>query len=212
MDQPSIRVALVESDPGSQQRIRILLGRDAGLRLTKTFSDAESFLEKHLELRLDVVIMDIGLPHMSGIECVAKAKSERPGTQFLMYTGFENPAYIIQAFCAGATGYLFKTVGEDRMSAAIREIHHGGSPMNSGIARLVVNSLGSRSQRRINDELLTCREKGVLDGLAAGLLYKEIAAKAGISTETVRVHARRIYGKLHVRGRMEAVRKVYPGR
>ena len=127
-----------------------------------------------------------------------------------MLTIFENPAYIFEALCAGATGYLLKSTTAEELLDAIRDIHKGGSPMNSTIARLVVNSFQKETQQRINDEQLSDREKQVLDGLASGLQYKEIADKAGISTETVRVHVRRVYSKLQVSGRMEAVRKVYP--
>ena len=155
--------------------------------------------------------MEINMPGRNGIECVREAKTTKPGFQFLMLTISENPAYIFDALCAGATGYLLKSTPEEELIGAIREIHQGGSPMNSALARLVVNSVQKETQQRINDDLLSDREKGVLDGLAAGLQYKEITAKAGISTETVRVHARRIYSKLQVRGRMEALRKVYPG-
>ena len=150
------------------------------------------------------------MPGTNGIDTVRAAKTARPEIQFLMLTIFENPAYIFQALCAGATGYLLKSTTSEELEASIHDIHQGGSPMNSTITRLVVNSFQQESQQRINDELLTEREKYILDGLAAGMMYKEIAAKAEISTETVRVHVRKIYSKLHVSSRMEAIRKVYP--
>ena len=149
------------------------------------------------------------MPGKNGIECVRAAKVTKPEVQFLMLTIFENPAYIFEALCAGATGYLLKSTPPEELLDAVRDIHKGGSPMNSTIARMVVNSFQKETQQRINDEQLSDREKQVLDGLAAGLQYKEIADKFGLSTETVRVHVRRIYSKLQVSGRMEAVRKVY---
>jgi len=141
---------------------------------------------------------------------VRAAKQRKPGVQYLMLTIFENPAYIFDALCAGATGYLLKSTPSEELLDAVRDIHRGGSPMNSAIARMVVNSLQIETQQRINDDQLSEREKQVLDGLAAGLQYKEIASKLELSTETVRVHVRRIYSKLQVGGRMEALRKVYP--
>ena len=203
-------MAIVEDD----QEIRHLLHRallDAtGLDVVKVFGSAEDFLAALPKLAVDVVLMDINLPGKNGIECVREAKPSAPQTQFLMLTVFENPAYIFQALCAGATGYLVKNSDPDSIIDAVREIHAGGSPMSLAIARMVVNSLQTDVQQRINDEKLTDREKQVLDLLAQGLLYKEIAHKTGISTETVRKHVRHIYEKLQVRSRMEAVRKVYP--
>jgi len=212
MSQQPIRIALVEDDPELRNLLRKALERNPELRVAGVFGDAESFLGKHTGLLLDVVIMDIGLPGMSGIECVAQAKAEQPQTQYLMSTVFENPAYIFQALCAGATGYLVKSAGEDKMGEAIRELHAGGSPMSASIARMVVDSFQGAVKVAIQDHTLTEREKGVLDQLANGLMYKEIAAKAEISTETVRKHVRNIYNKLQVGSRMEAIRKVYPGR
>ena len=206
-----VRVAIVEDDTELCELLRRRVERAEGMHVVRTFASGDDFLDQLTELEADVVLMDINMPGRNGIECVREAKIMKPGFQFLMITIFENPAYIFDALCAGATGYLLKSTPEEELIEAIREIHQGGSPMNSAIARLVVNSFQKETQQRINDQLLSDREKGVLDGLAAGLQYKEIAAKAGISTETVRVHVRRIYSKLQVSGRMEAVRKVYPG-
>ncbi|MBK6343805.1 MAG: response regulator transcription factor [Flavobacteriales bacterium] len=210
MSESNIRVIIVEDDTEIRDLMRRSLEREAGLRVVGLFGDAEGFLERFEELEPDVVLMDIGLPDMSGIECVAKAKPMRPQTQFLMSTVFENPAFIFQALCAGATGYLVKNAGQEQLAIAVRELHEGGSPMSSTIARLVVDSFQNGVKTRIQDHALTDREKGILDQLAQGLMYKEIAAKTGISTETVRKHVRNIYEKLQVGSRMEAIRKVYP--
>ena len=206
----SVRIAIVEDDDELRELLRRRIERTDGLHLVRTFPSGDDFLEHLADLEVDVVLMDINMPGKSGIDCVREAKVVKPEIQYLMLTIFENPAYIFQALCAGATGYLLKSTTTEELLEAILDIHKGGSPMNSAIARLVVSSFQQETQQRINDDLLTDREKGVLDGLAAGLQYKEIAAKAGISTETVRVHVRRIYSKLQVNGRMEAVRKVYP--
>lgn len=208
----SVRTAIVEDDGEIRQLLRNILQRAEDLQVVGSYPDADSFLEDRERIMPDVVLMDIGLPGMNGIECVRKAKPLAPDTQYLMSTVFENPAYIHQALCAGATGYLVKSADPDEIVAAVRDIHAGGSPMSPAIARLVVSSFQRQAQQVINDQQLTDREKGVLDQLANGLMYKEIAAKAGISTETVRKHVRNIYQKLQVNSRMEALRKAYPGR
>ncbi len=205
-----LRVAIVEDDKELRELLRRRVERAEHMRVTASFTSGDDFLEGLNGLQADVVLMDINMPGRNGIECVREAKATHPSLQFMMLTIFENPAYIFEALCAGATGYLLKSTPAEELISAIRDIHKGGSPMNSTIARMVVSSFQKETQQRINDEQLSDREKQVLDGLAAGLQYKEIADRAGISTETVRVHVRRIYSKLQVSGRMEAVRKVYP--
>jgi len=211
MNEQPIRIVLVEDDKEIRQLVRNALERE-GMRVVGSFGNGDDFLAKYPDLEADVVIMDIGLPDVSGIELVQRAKPLRPSTQFLMSTVFENPAYIFQALCAGATGYMVKGSDQEEQAKAIRELNSGGSPMTPGIARLVVDSFQDKVKADIQDHALTDREKGVLDQLANGLMYKEIAAKEGISTETVRKHVRNIYEKLHVGSRMEAIRKVYPQR
>ena len=208
----AIRVAVVEDDGEIRQLLRSMLMRAEQLQVVGTYPEADAYLEALERILPDVVLMDIGLPGMNGIECVRQAKPRLPSVQYLMSTVFESPAYIHQALCVGATGYLLKNAEPEEIIAAVRDIHAGGSPMSPPIARLVVASFQHQSERDIQDHLLTEREKGVLDPLANGLVYKEIAAKAGISTETVRKKVRNIYEKLQVKSRMEAVRKVYPGR
>ncbi|MBK8612450.1 MAG: response regulator transcription factor [Flavobacteriales bacterium] len=206
----SIRTAIVEDDDELRELIRRRLERSGDMQVVRTFSSGDDFLDTMDSLDLHVVLMDINMPGRNGIETVRAAKQRKPGVQYLMLTIFENPAYIFDALCAGATGYLLKSTPSEELLDAVRDIHRGGSPMNSAIARMVVNSLQIETQQRINDDQLSEREKQVLDGLAAGLQYKEIASKLELSTETVRVHVRRIYSKLQVGGRMEALRKVYP--
>ena len=207
-----IRVAIVEDDQEIRQLLRSFLERAEGMRIVGTYPEADAFLAELERVTPDVVLMDIGLPGINGIECVRTAKPLRPATQYLMSTVFESPAYIHEALCAGATGYLIKNAAPEDIIAAVRDIHAGGSPMSSPIARLVVASFQQQATQRIQDELLTEREKGILDQLANGLMYKEIAAKAGISTETVRKHVRNIYEKLQVGSRTASMREVYPGR
>lgn len=209
MGNSPLRIAIVEDDKELRELMRRRVERAEQMKVVRVFSSGDEFLERLPELEADVVLMDINMPGKNGIECVRAAKVTKPEVQFLMLTIFENPAYIFEALCAGATGYLLKSTPPEELLDAVRDIHKGGSPMNSTIARMVVNSFQKETQQRINDEQLSDREKQVLDGLAAGLQYKEIADKFGLSTETVRVHVRRIYSKLQVSGRMEAVRKVY---
>ena len=210
MEPRSVRVALVEDDKELRELLRAGIERSDTLKLVKSFSDGESFMSEIQTLQVDVVLMDINLPGQSGIDCIRQAKPMRPEVQFMVLTVFENPAYIFQALSAGATGYLVKNEEPEALHAAIHHIYEGGSPMSSAIARLVVASFQSEVQTKIHDHKLTEREKGILDQLATGLMYKEIASKSDISTETVRKHVRNIYEKLQVSSRMEAIRLGYP--
>ncbi len=207
-----IRTAIIEDDDELRDLIRRRIERSGDMQVVRVFGSGDDFLAKLDDLDVQVVLMDINMEGRNGIETVREAKRRKPEVQYLMLTVFENPAYIFDALCAGATGYLLKSTPPEELLEAVRDIHRGGSPMNSAIARLVVNSFQKETQQRINDDKLSEREKQVLDGLAAGLQYKEIGAKLELSTETIRVHVRRIYSKLQVSGRMEAIRKAYPGR
>ena len=210
MGSTPIRTAIVEDDAEIRELLRATLGRTEQVKVVGAFADASAFLAKLPALEVDVVLMDINMPGMNGIDCIREAKPLAPAVQYLVLTVFENPAYIFQALCAGATGYLVKNSDPEEIIEAVKEIYGGGSPMSPAIARMVVGSFQRETQQRINDHALTDREKHVLDQLSQGLLYKEIAANAGISIETVRKHARHIYEKLQVNSRVEAIRKAYP--
>ena len=192
----NIKVILVEDDKDIREMTEGVLAAEADIEVVKTFSNGDSFLKSWLNLECDVVLMDINMPGKNGIECIAIAKPQRPAVQFMVCTVFENPAYIFQALCNGATGYMLKNNTGDRLIAAIREIVQGGSPMSSSIARMVVDSFSVKQSATIHNDLLTTREKEVLDLLAQGLMYKEIAAKKDIGVETVRKHVYNIYEKL----------------
>ena len=211
MAQQDIRVAMVEDNDKLLRSLRTIVDQAEGLEVAGTYLNGEDFLAAIPKLEVDVVVMDINLPGKNGIDCIREAKVMKPSVQFMVLTVFESPAYVFQALCAGATGYLVKGRASEELIDSIRDLHEGGSPMSSAIARLVVGSFQRETQQRINDEKLTDREKEVLDQLANGLQYKEIAAKAGISVETVRRHVHSIYAKLQVSSRHEAVRKAYPG-
>ncbi|HEX9785386.1 MAG TPA: response regulator transcription factor, partial [Opitutaceae bacterium] len=152
-----------------------------------------------------VVLMDINLPGLSGIECVRQLKPRLPRTQFVMLTVYEDSNHIFDALSAGATGYLIKTTPREALISALREVHHGGSPMSSNIARKVVQSLHQPKQQLKPIGELSKRENEVLALLAQGYLYKEIADALGIGRETVNTYIRRIYEKLHVHSRAQAV-------
>lgn len=207
---PTIKVVIVEDDKEIRSLMEFLLGEAPDIEVVRSFSTGDNFLKAFDSFECDVVLMDINMPGKSGLECVAEAKPKKPEVQYLMSTMFENAAYIFQALCSGATGYLVKNNTGDRIIEAVRDIHQGGSPMSSQIARMVVNSLGAKQMNAIHSDQLTTREKEILDLLAKGLMYKEIASQKDISTETVRKHVRNIYEKLQVTTRMEAISKVYP--
>jgi DNA-binding NarL/FixJ family response regulator len=207
---PAIKVVIVEDDKEIRNLMEFLLSEAPDIEVVRSFSTGDNFLKAFDSFTCDVVLMDINMPGKSGLECVAEAKPKKPEVQYLMSTMFENAAYIFQALCSGATGYLVKNNTGDRIIEAVRDIYQGGSPMSSQIARMVVNSLGAKQMNVIHSDQLTTREKEILDLLAKGLMYKEIASQKDISTETVRKHVRNIYEKLQVTTRMEAIDKVYP--
>lgn len=205
-----IRVVIVEDDKEIRSLMEYILSDAPDMEVVRSFSSGDNFLKAFDSFDCDVVLMDINMPGKSGLECVAEAKPKKPEVQYLISTVFENAVYIFQALCSGATGYLIKNTTADKIIEAVRDIHQGGSPMSSQIARMVVNSLGAKQMNAIHSDQLTTREKEILDLLAKGLMYKEIAAQKEISTETVRKHVRNIYEKLQVTTRMEAINKVYP--
>ena len=205
-----IRVVLVEDDKVIANYMRGIIEGNDDIRFVKHYANGDDFLSAFPGLETDVVLMDLNLPGTGGVDCITRAKTQRPEIQFLVLTVFENPAYVFQALCAGATGYLVKNNAPQELVQAVRDIHAGGSPMSSFIARLVVGTFQQGARQRILDEKLTDREKGILDLLANNLMYKEIAVKEGISIDTVRRHVYNIYRKLQVNGRLEAIRKVYP--
>ncbi len=182
---------------------------EKAFRLLGEFSNAEEALDTIPHLMLELVIMDIELPGISGIECVAKLKSLCPKTQFMMFTVFEESEHVFDALSAGAGGYMLKTSSEEEIIAALNELHEGGSPMSPLIARKVVASFQKQKQEAKHVESLTARELEILQLLSEGLLYKEISVKIEISIGSVKQHLHRIYEKLHVNNRTEAINKVF---
>ncbi|WP_035600930.1 response regulator transcription factor [Haloferula sp. BvORR071] len=204
-------IALVEDDPVLRETITEVLTASGTWQVTAAYSDAESALAAMKQQHPDVVLMDIQLPGMSGIECVARLKALHPDIQVLMVTVYDNNDRIFDALAAGASGYLLKRDAPTKLLECLEDLLSGGSPMSSAIARKVVQHFQKEPPAKNEDHNLTPREKQILELLVKGGLYKEIAWDLGIGVETVRTHLHNIYAKLHVRTRTEAVVK-YLGR
>ncbi len=202
-----ITVSIVEDSDQVRNTLARLINRAEGFSCLSHFSSAEAALEGLLKERPNVVLMDINLPGMDGVECVRRLRQAAPEIQVIMLTVYEDTENIFNALTAGATGYLLKRTSTKELLAAIHEVQRGGSPMTTHIARKVVQSFQRTGTSPQPTENLSPREQEVLDSLAKGFLYKEIADNLGISYETVHTYIRRIYEKLQVRTRTEAVAK-----
>jgi DNA-binding NarL/FixJ family response regulator len=196
---------VVEDDASIRSILKTWLEEAEGFTCAGVFPDVESALPQIPLAKPDVAIVDINLPGLSGIECVRQLKPLLPSTQFVMLTVYEDSNHIFDALSAGATGYLVKTTSRESLFAALREVHTGGSPMSGNIARKVVQILQQPKQRTTQSDELSKRENEVLALLAQGYLYKEIADALGIRLDTVNTYIRRIYEKLHVHSRAQAV-------
>ncbi len=204
----NIAVAIVEDDVPAREILAGWIRGAAGFELAGEFDDAESAIARLPLKKPSVVLFDINLPGMNGIECVRKLKPRLPDTQFLMVTVYEDANHIFNALSAGASGYLLKQMRRQELLDAMKDVHAGGSPMSSQIARKVVQSFRRMENQGDGETLeLSPREREVLELLARGYLYKEIAEMLKISVQTVNTYIRRIYEKLHVRSRAQAVAK-----
>ena len=209
---PNIRVTIVEDDAELRNAMMDLLSSSEEILCHKSYENAESFLKNVKDMMTDVVLMDITLPGMNGIQCVRESKPKRPDVQFLMCTSHNDAERTFDSLCAGATGYILKNSTPAQIIQAIYDINAGGSPMSPEIARLVINSIKDKNGVQ-NQNLLdtfTSREQEILHALAKGYSYKEIAEKLFISIETVRTYLRKIYEKLQVHSKVEALNKVFP--
>ncbi|HZQ46375.1 MAG TPA: response regulator transcription factor [Verrucomicrobiae bacterium] len=202
------KVSIVEDNEQLRSTLVKLINREAEYQCVSHYGDAESALAGLPNDKPDVVLMDINLPGINGVECVRRLKQILPQTLAMMLTAYEDTENIFNALAAGASGYLLKRAPRAELLEAIREVRNGGSPMTPHIARLVVQSFQKPASASVPaTENLSTREQEVLDCLSKGFLYKEIAEKLGISYETVHTYIRRIYEKLQVRTRTEAVAK-----
>ena len=204
-----IDVAIVEDNQIIREGLAALINGTSGYKCVGDYFDCESFLLDLDKIDPDVVLMDIALPGINGIEGVKRATEKKPGLDVLMLTIYEDSDKVFDALCAGACGYLVKKTPPSRLLEAIKEVNEGGSPMSSRIARQVITAFkeGNITSDEDSDFNLSSREKEVLTLLGEGNNYKEIADELFISVDTVRHHIRNIYKKLHVHSRSEAVAK-----
>ncbi len=205
----TIGVAVVEDDAGLRRSLRKSLEEGPGTRCVAAVGSAEEALATFPDLKADVILMDVNLPGASGVECVQRLVPLLPKTHFIMLTVFDDTEVVFQSLAAGAIGYLTKPVTEERLLEAIQDVYEGGAPMTSSIARRIVQAFRKPAEdpRVAVEDALAPREQEVLKLLAKGYLQKEIADQLDISFPTVRTLTARIYTKLHVHSRSQAVAK-----
>ena len=205
----SISIAIVEDLDEVRDGLKNFISLSQDFKVLDTFKTAEEALYDIPRLKPDIVIMDINLPGMNGIECIRQVKDKSPKTQFMMFTVYENDEKVFEALKAGAAGYLLKNTGLVQLIESLKELHNGGSPMSANIARKLVTVFREQQKETAPVEALSHRENEILQLLTKGLLYKEIAEQISISVSTVRQHIHHIYEKLHVQNRTEAINKAF---
>jgi DNA-binding NarL/FixJ family response regulator len=203
-----IKICLVEDLKEVREGMASLLTMDERFELLASFADAEKATEELPAWQPDIVVMDINLPGMNGIECIRKVKVLCPQSQFIMFTIYEDDEKVFEALAAGASGYLLKKTAFLKIAEGLVELHNGGSPMSTQIARKVIKRFQNNEVKE-QVATLSTRENEILQLLAKGLMYKEIAGQLSIATDTVRQHIHHIYEKLHVQNRTEAINKAY---
>jgi len=205
-----LKVVVVEDNAPIREGLKILIDGTEGYSCISIFSDCETMLKNIVKLNPDVLLMDLGLPGMGGVEGIKKVKALLPELTILVLTVYEENDLVFDALCAGASGYLVKKTPPSKLLEAIKEAHEGGAPMSSQIARKVIDFFQKKkpiSSQQKSVYVLTPREKEILSGLVEGHNFKFIADSLFISIETVRFHFRNIYKKLHVHSQSEAVAK-----
>jgi len=205
VDHVNILVSIIEDDATARRILVGWINRAKGFRCVSEHGSGEEALAQLPAASPDIVLVDINLPGMSGIECVRQLKLQRPGAQFVILTVYEDTEHIFAALAAGASGYLLKRTTRERLLAALTDVQEGGSPMTSNIARKVVQSFQPPRTEGSGPLDLSHREREVLELLARGYAFKEIAEILSISVTTVSTYVRRVYEKLHVRSRAQAV-------
>ena len=208
---PKIKVAIIEDQQATREGLAILIGNTTGFEVTGRFSTVEQALDRLGLDPPDVLLLDIGLPGMSGIEGARAVRSRNPKIQILMLTVYGDDDHVFEAICAGACGYLVKGTPRERLLAAIRELRDGGSPMSPEVARKIVVMFQKVAPPKTRDGQLTPREFQILRLLADGHNYKTCADQLSLSLHTVRFHIRNIYEQLHVHSKSEAVLKALRG-
>lgn len=206
-----ITISIIEDATDYRRALQSVLNETPGFECSHTFETGEAAIREMHLAEPDIVLVDIQLPGLNGIEAIAQLKRQFPNIQFMVLTVSEDDEKIFAALAAGASGYLLKSTPPDRIIEAIRELHDGGSPMSAQIARKVVASFQKPSEGLSNpyEQLLTKREREILELLSKGRLYKQIADELYISLPTVKSHCHSIYEKLHVTTRTEAVNKYF---
>ncbi len=204
----SIKISIVEDQPEMRESLVAWLGDAPGLRCVGAHATGEEALRKIPEENPDVVLMDINLTGMNGIQCVARLKESLPKTQVLMLTTYDEGDMIFDSLRAGANGYLLKNMPQAELVEAVQQVHAGGAPMSLQIARKVINHFHRNSKPDPEIEQLTSREHEILKLLAKGYMYKEIADQLSITMSTVRSHVCAVYEKLHVHSRSQAAKKL----
>jgi DNA-binding NarL/FixJ family response regulator len=202
-----IKVSIIEDDDWIRENLAIRIGRTNGFACAGCYQNSEEAIAQVPKNVPDVILVDINLPKMNGIECVRKLKILVPDAQIMMLTVYEDSDKIFNSLLAGASGYLLKRTPQTEILDAIQDVHRGQSPMSGHIARKVVQYFNQRGSADTELEKLSKREREVLDYLAQGIPYKEIADVLSLSIDTIRMHIKGIYGKLHVHSRGEAVAK-----
>jgi len=210
-EKTQIKVAIVDDDEAIRASLVTLIRRAPALRLAGDYPDAETALKEIPARPPDVVLMDINLPGIKGVECVRQLKTMLPKVQFLMLTVYEDSDSLFNSLKAGASGYLLKRTASERLIEAIQDVHAGGSPMSPQLARRVVQFFAKPAEDKLPLSRLAPGEKEFLDQLSKGYAYKEIADRMNISIDTVRSYVRTVYEKLHVHSRTEAVVKYLRG-
>ena len=204
----TITVCIVEDLDEVRNGLAAIINMTEGFKVLQSFGTAEDALSQLYNLKPDIVVMDINLPGMSGIDCIRQAREKNPTIQFMMFTIYENSDVVFQALEAGASGYLLKNSSPTKIVDSLRELHLGGSPMNAEIAKKLVERF-QKTPFSKNEYHLTPKEQQVLDLMAKGYLYKEIADELNNTVNTIKQHIRNIYEKLHVQNKAEAINKIY---
>lgn len=205
----SISIAIVEDLDEVRDGLKNFISLSTDFIVVGAFKTGEEAVSALSGDQADIVIMDIHLPGMTGIECIRQVREKNPSTQFMMFTVYENDENVFEALKAGASGYLLKNTGLLQIVESVKELHEGGSPMSANIARKLVNLFHDKAREATPVDVLSNRENEILQLLSKGLLYKEIADQLQISTGTVRQHIHKIYEKLHVQNRTEAINKAF---
>jgi DNA-binding NarL/FixJ family response regulator len=203
-----IKIAVIEDNPALRASLVSLFDKTEGMRCVASLNNLLNVISEVGSALPDIILMDIGLPNISGIEGVRTVKTHFPAIQILMFTVFDDDEKIFDAIRAGASGYLLKKTPPDEIVQAVRELSLGGAPMTSSIARRVIQSFQAAPATLVEDYRLTVRENEILYSLVDGLSYKKIAGKYCVSISTIRTHICNIYNKLHVNSKAQAVARV----